>query len=68
LKDRTAARRFRTTLEGLEQAGQGPDLRRGDITLDAWAGQVLATLHAYCGPAGLAQERLGRSGIPTSAR
>jgi hypothetical protein len=45
LKDRTAARRFRTTLEGLEQAGQGPDLRRGDITLDVWASQVLANLH-----------------------
>ena len=44
-KDRSDARRFRTTLEALEQAGQGPDLRRGDITLDAWATQVLATLH-----------------------
>jgi len=44
-KDRTEARRFRTTLESLEQAGQGPDLRRGDITLDVWASQVLATLH-----------------------
>jgi integrase len=44
-KERADAKRFRTTLESLEQAGQGPDLRRGDITLDAWAGQVLATLH-----------------------
>jgi hypothetical protein len=40
-----AATRFRTTPEGLEQAGQGPDLRRGDVTLDAWVDQVLATLH-----------------------
>ena len=43
-KARDEAKRFRATLESLELAGQGPDLRRGDVTLEDWASQVLATL------------------------
>ena len=43
-KARDEAKRFRATLESMELVGQGPDLRRGEVTLEDWAGQVLATL------------------------
>ena len=39
------AREWRATVEQLETAGQAPDPTRGDITLEVWAAQVLATLH-----------------------
>jgi integrase len=42
---RPEARRFKTTVEGLEQAGRAPDPTRGEITLEDWAGLVLAGLH-----------------------
>ncbi len=39
------AREWRATVERLEAAGKAPDPARGDIPLEAWAAQVLATLH-----------------------
>jgi len=42
---KTEAREWRATVEQLEAAGQAPDPTRGNISLDAWAAQVLATLH-----------------------
>ena len=39
------AREWRAPVEQLETAGQAPDPTRGDITLEVWAAQVLATLH-----------------------
>ncbi len=39
------AREWRATVEQLEAAGQAPDPTRGDIPLEVWAAQVLATLH-----------------------
>lgn len=39
------ARAWRATVEQLEAAGQAPDPSRGDIPLEVWAAQVLATLH-----------------------
>jgi len=45
LPTRPEARRFKTTVEGLEQACRAPDPTRGEITLEAWAGLVLAGLH-----------------------
>ena len=42
---RLEARRFKTTIEELEQAGRAPDPARGEITLGDWAELVLAGLH-----------------------
>ena len=39
------AREWRATVERFEAAGQTPDPTRGDIRLEVWAGQVIATLH-----------------------
>jgi hypothetical protein len=42
---KTEAKEWWATAERLEAAGQAPDPTRGNIPLDDWAGQVLATLH-----------------------
>ena len=42
---RSEARRFKTTIEGLEHAGRAPDPARGEITLEDWAELVLSGLH-----------------------
>ena len=39
------AREGRATVERLEGAGQAPDPSRGDVPLEVWAAQLLATLH-----------------------
>ena len=39
------AREWRSTVERFEAAGQTPVPTRGDIRLEVWAGQVIATLH-----------------------
>ena len=39
------AREWRSTVERFEAAGQTPDPTRGDIRLEVWAAQVIATLH-----------------------
>jgi integrase len=44
-KTKAEAREWRATVERLESAGQAPDPSRGDIALEVWAEQVIATLH-----------------------
>lgn len=45
VKTRDEARALKVEVEALEQAGRTPDAQRGAITLAAWAGDYLATLH-----------------------
>lgn len=42
---RPEARRFKTTIEGLEHAGRAPDPARGEILLEDWAELVVSGLH-----------------------
>jgi len=42
---KSEAREWRATVERLEAAGQAPNPTRGEVSLEVWAGQVLATLH-----------------------
>ena len=44
-KTRAGAREWRATVERFEAAGQTPDPARGDISLEVWAGQIIAILH-----------------------